>query len=431
MPRSAVPLMVLLMAFPAIAQSTRNNDDSCDIGTAPAATLLVPYFEVDIASPVATARTVLISVTNVTAIPQIARLTFWTDWAYPVISLNLFLTGYDMQSINLYDVFAGGVLAPTSNGATPGELSSANSANPGFLPSAATNCSRGSMPTTLPPAVLRDLQDAFTLGDYPFCGTRVGGTHPDVIGYATIDVVADCTVTLPTDEAYYEKELLFDNVLIGDYEVVDPAGNFATGEPMVHIRAIPEGGAAGAEIAASLPLTFYDRFSGGRDRRQPLPSMFAARYIQGGATGFRTNFKIWREGITGAAAACSDYQQNARLETVEYIRFDERANPTTIYPQVLLGEFIHPQLVLPAAALAPSTRTFFPPLTTGDVAGWMYLNLDNAGHYKLTPRARPAQNWVTVSMSAEGRYATEQAAMPLGNGCSPATREKDPIGPRP
>jgi hypothetical protein len=37
----------LLLAGAAPAQTTVDNDDSCDIGLAPAATLLLPYFRVD------------------------------------------------------------------------------------------------------------------------------------------------------------------------------------------------------------------------------------------------------------------------------------------------------------------------------------------------------------------------------------------------
>ena len=43
--------------------ATTNNDDSCDIGVAPAATLLLPYFEVDLDDPAG--ETTLFTITNV------------------------------------------------------------------------------------------------------------------------------------------------------------------------------------------------------------------------------------------------------------------------------------------------------------------------------------------------------------------------------
>src|SRR6266550_8168825 len=138
----------------AIGPTTTNNDDSCDIGVAPAATLLLPYFEVDFRSTQTTARTTLFTITNVSAFPQIAHVVVWTDWSYAALDFNIFLTGYDVQAINLWDVFALGHVAPqagnalgTSNTTTVPDNSpltnaqpAANNSNPNFFPSAAVDC---------------------------------------------------------------------------------------------------------------------------------------------------------------------------------------------------------------------------------------------------------------------------------------------------
>lgn len=89
---------------------TTNNDDTCDIAQLPAATLLLPYFEVDLHDP--NGETTLFSITNVTNVEQIAHVTLWTDLAYPVVTFDIYLTGYDVQSINLYDVIRNGQVAP-------------------------------------------------------------------------------------------------------------------------------------------------------------------------------------------------------------------------------------------------------------------------------------------------------------------------------
>src|SRR2546428_2934631 len=102
------------VAGTAIGPTTTNNDDSCDIGTAPAATLLLPYFEVDFKSAQGAARTTLFTITNVSNLPQIVHVVIWTDWSFPALDFNIFLTGYDVQAINLYDIFARGVIAPPS-----------------------------------------------------------------------------------------------------------------------------------------------------------------------------------------------------------------------------------------------------------------------------------------------------------------------------
>src|SRR5439155_8480868 len=143
----------------AAAPATTNNDDSCDIGTAPAATLLLPYFEVDFKSPQTTARTTLFTITNVSAFPQIAHVVVWTDWSFPALDFNIFLTGYDVQAINLYDIFARGVIAPpsatSSNTTVPtnptgGSTPFANDTNPNI--NSLANCT--ALPGPIPPSLL-------------------------------------------------------------------------------------------------------------------------------------------------------------------------------------------------------------------------------------------------------------------------------------
>src|SRR3954463_10663618 len=82
--------------------TTTNNDDSCDIGVTPAATLLLPYFEVEVDEPPLLARTTIFTIVNTSQYPQIARVTIWSDLAFPVMNFNLFLTGYDVEPVNLY-----------------------------------------------------------------------------------------------------------------------------------------------------------------------------------------------------------------------------------------------------------------------------------------------------------------------------------------
>src|SRR5689334_5639413 len=109
MARRVLSITFLLLAGAALfASPTRNNDDSCDISVLPAATLLLPYFEVSAAGDVTTLFTVI----NAGAPEQIAHITLWTDYGFPVIDFNVYLTGYDAQSINLHDIIWRGVIAP-------------------------------------------------------------------------------------------------------------------------------------------------------------------------------------------------------------------------------------------------------------------------------------------------------------------------------
>ncbi len=447
--RLFVASILLSIAAAAAVPSSINNDDSCDIKVAPAATLLLPYFEVDTNDT--TGRTTLFTITNVTHYPQIAHVTLWTDWAYPVFTFNIFLTGYDVQAINLYDVLVRGITAP------PGGTTSRRRAQ--TLPSggnlrAKLDCTAS--PATLPASFLTAVRNAFRTGVFnpgggiTSCST-VGGVHANAIGYATIDVVAGCTNLLPSDPAYYTTDLLFDNVLIGDYQQIgsSPIGTGpavsldAGGNPMVHIRAVPEGGGAGNAAATNLPYTFYDRYTPATnrtiDRRQPLPSTFAARFIQGGRDAFSTNFTIWREGVTGAGTSCASNANNSTIAISEIIRFDEHENPFVVGPCYFLGCYTPP--TLPATSSTSTSLGNFPMMGTPDIGGWMYLNLDNGGspRYSVTSHQggtittgtavtpfgtpRASQNWVNVAMFTNAGLMTwELDAAPLGNGCSPSAK---------
>src|SRR6185436_12752648 len=311
-----------------VPPSAVDNNASCDIGTFPAATLLLPYFEVEAGKHVNDAGNTIFSVINTSRQPQIARVTIWTDYGYPALWFNLFLTGYDVASISLYDVIANGVLPQTSSSAQVGTLSRPNDGNPNIA--SIEECK--SLGGPLPQATVDSLVSLLTSGAAAEGECRLGGSHPMAVGYVTVDVVNSCTKISPLDPDYYSKTLLFDNVLTGDYERVMPerkTGNYAGGNPLVHIRAIPEGGPAGSR-ATGLPYTFYDRMtpSGARhiDRRQPLPSTFAARFIEGGTAAFHTEYTMWREAATAAAAGC--VSANASVPYVSIVRYDEFENPT-------------------------------------------------------------------------------------------------------
>ena len=344
------PSALLILFFTWTASgATVNNDESCDIAVAPAATLPLPFFAVNLDDP--HGATTAFAVTNAGPEDRIARVTLWTDLAFPAMTVDLALDGYGVQSINLYDVIGRGVLAQS--------------------------CGERSVP--LDRAVLERLQSVFLGGDDGACND-VGHEHLHAVGYATIDLVRNCSANSPMTLEYWTSDIAWDNVLIGDSEQIDSTNHFAHGSPLVHIRAIPEGGTLAQRLALPqrLPRTFYARFqpatAPGLDGRQPLPSVFAARWIDGGGSAFRTGLKIWREGTTGREATCAMWHDNM-TEFVEIVRFDDAENA-------------------------------FP-------------------------------HWVVTSMRAEGRYSVDLDAAALGNGWTPpaglseVTKGTETIGPRP
>jgi hypothetical protein len=456
--------LLLLVSASALAATpaTTNNDDSCDIALQPAATLLLPYFEVDFKSPPESAATTLFTIQNVSRYPQIAHVVVWTDWSFPALDFNIFLTGYDVQGINLYDIFAHAVIAPgravsgTSSNTTvptnrtPGSQPADNNANPNI--SNLSFC--GNLPGLFSSQLQKELQLIFTTGKATGaaipCTAQAGGVHSNAIGYATIDVVSSCHFNLPTEAGYFDL-ILYDNVLTGDYQQVVPRGakSYALGGPLVHIRAIPEGGPAGAQVASNLPYTFYDLYTTAlpnrtADRRQPLPSVFAPRFINGGENAFNASLKIWREGM--AAGTCSRASSNSNLQIADIVRFDEHENAE------IVSSYCN-TLCLPGSPGLPTTSSIstsysyiLPPLTTsGDVGGWLYLNLNNGGstaysaaggrdfrtNSSTTIGVRQSQNWVVTSMFAEPTYAVDATAIAMGNGCSPSPKAGAQVGPVP
>ena len=397
-----VVFLLLMLASPAFAFSP-HNDDSCDIGVAPAATLLLPFFEVDLDDP--NGETTVFTITNVDARDRIARVTLWTVFAYPALTFDVALDGYGVQSINLYDVIGRGVLARSCR----------------------------DVPAPLPGEVVARLQRVFLEGIADDCDF-VGYELDTAIGYATIDLVRNCSANSPMTHEYWTGDLAWDNVLIGDFEQIDSANDFAQGSPLVHIRAVPEGGTLAQRLAmpSPFPRTFYARYqpavAPGLDGRQPLPSVFAARWISDGST-MATHFKIWREGPTGREATCGTWRNNV-TEIVDVVRFDEAENAFGIWIETRTVP-IPVQIFLPASSLIDvEDASIYPQPDNEAVSGWMYFNLD-------TPGGDATSNWVVASMRAAGRYSVDMDAAALGNGCSPpaersrASEGNGTIGPRP
>jgi hypothetical protein len=436
--------------FPTGGAATTNNDDSCDIGVAPAATLLLPYFEVDIADP--TGENTLFTITNTSSEEAIAHVVLWTNWSYPVVDFNIYLTGYDVQSISLYDVIARGVIAPAAGDKTDvgtgTDISPNARADQDYLdlgPADYSDCV--SLPGNVPEFYVTRMQNAFTLGTvaaaqgFGACNF-VGTVNENAVGYATIDVAEVCGTGLPTDGVdYFTEEMRFDNILIGDYQQLNDGNNFAQGETMVHIRAVPELDGEPGDFATNFDRTFYSRYQDGgtADRRQPLPATFAARWIDGGPGSWATYFKVWREGVTGEAAetSCSatpgsdTWSGNGSLSVRDWVTFDEDENAEGLGapggPIISPPQPGAPGLTTRETQLLNVASASFPQVDAN--AGWIYLNLDHGS--PEDPIGVPAptagsladsiasQNWVIVSMRAEGRFSVDFDAAWLGNGCSP------------
>lgn len=321
-------------------------DSSCELAVRPAATLLLPRFEVDLA---ARRRTTRFTITNVADVAYAARVTLWSARAEAVLTFNIYLTGYDVQTLDLYDVLALGTIAPpTGTGFEQRGSPTGNYSSDENVLIDEESCRQNLR--EVPRGAIAHLRRAL--------GAQTA------TGYVTIDVVRNCGTWSPEDAGYYRNDLLFENVLIGDYE-----NEQGEGGSLVHIL---------ADRQASYASTFYGRYAAdGRDARQPLPSRFAARWLDGAA--FDTDLTIWR---------------NAR-GLVETVRFDEDENATASFS------------VQPGDPLVQANvdEELFPPNVTNAPGGWM--------HVETTSQA-----WVTSSMSA-GTLAVDGGVIALGDSCTP------------
>ena len=106
MKRLLVACLLAVLAAPAFAVIGTVDD-------VPAATLLLPYFEVDLDDP--NGVTTLMSINNASATAVLAHVVLWTDLSVHVLDFNVYLTGYDVQSINLRDIIVNGNLPLTAS----------------------------------------------------------------------------------------------------------------------------------------------------------------------------------------------------------------------------------------------------------------------------------------------------------------------------
>ena len=274
-------ICALLAAPPATAEP-------CQVGSRPAATLLLPYFEVDLEAE--EGPTTLFSVNNAAAEGVLARLVVWTDWGVPVLGFDVYLGPNRVQPIDLRRVLVEGVL-PVS-GPPMGE---------GF-----PSCDRPLSNPELDAAALASLQAKLTGQPAPEDGLCYGEPRAGTlaVGYLTVDVLNDCSAEIryPTDEGYFadggQGVAGNDNVLWGDWFLIDEANDLAQGFDLV-------AAAADAAFFAENPTpTFYGGAGDSQaDNRYPLGWEYRVRFFSGGAFDGGPDLLLWTEGtgLEGAA----------------------------------------------------------------------------------------------------------------------------------
>jgi hypothetical protein len=415
-----------------------------EIGTiddVPAATLLLPYFEVNLDSQ--DGITTLFSINNASASAAVAHVTFWTDQSIPTLDFDVYLTGYDVQTINIRDIFNGNLPRTADAGADPGDSIS----NQGVLsqdinfPGSTGPCANPYPATgALSAALIDHIVKSHTGQFSSLYGGCSGANHGDNIarGYITVDSVTSCNLSFPSDAGYFTTLADNRNILWGDYFYVNSAENFASGETLVHIEACTGGTAAptfsgyvgnGASQCpfafAAGDYTFYGRYNAvaGQDQREPLASTFASRYINGGSFNGGTDLIVWRDSKTRPVGAngthsCSSVPSWYPLNQSDVVAFDEIENPTDLCFQ---GDNVSPPtggantcFPLEAQRVSLLGGNFGDDPLPPAPFGWIYLNLNHT-LASGDPYPGVAQNWVSTDMKAEGRFEVGFDAIQLDN----------------
>ncbi len=417
-------LACLLLALTVVAVPATAEIGTIDV--VPAATLLLPYFEVDLDN--AGGNTTLFSINNAEAGPVIAHVTLWTDLSVPTLDFNVYLTGYDVVTMNLRDLFVAGVTPQTehvndADSISPvGDFSLVSNPATGVGPGSAS-CN-GQLPLPALPQILLDhIRAAHTGGPSAVFSNRCSGVnHPDNIarGYITIDNVNFCSLDFPGDAGYFilggAGVANNNNVLWGDYFLVSDALNSAQGYNLVHIEA--EGGTGSGLGAAN--YTFYRRYSGGADQREGLASTWAARFGVKEDLGGGVDYLVWRDAkVSVAPFVCGALPSPFPLGQTQIVVFDEQENP-----EVPESSPFSP--AIPGTSFIPfpwetnRTRIGSANFPTAYPVGWTYLNLNTAVAGSQVPFEPVTQNYVQVLWATADKFSIGFDGIQLDNVTDPA-----------
>lgn len=348
----------------------------CSVDQKPAATLLVPYFEVSLAGP---GVETLLSIHNAEGTPVIGNLVVWSDVGIPIFGIPFALRGYDVYTLDLRAILTTGKIPPTDI-VPPGCT--------GLLPLGELN-----------PAVLESSRMVLTGQPHPAfpgqCqGLSLPGRPTNAHGFITIDVVKSCTLLLPSNFEYFNDGIIHTrNALWGTTIFIDNAASLAHAMPMVHIEANATRSETAYQPNPRKPAnyTFYARMVGwnGLDNREPLATDFGIRFYTVPPAG-TTELFVWRDSkhppVGGFPCAAGS---PIKLGQRKIVAFNETSGAYTFptrrsFPFPVMAQRVKvngPTLVIP-----PAIGGF----------GWLFLNLNHSDGSDEVPSLYKdfAQAWV-------------------------------------
>ena len=360
-------------------------------GDRTAASLLFPYFQVDLDS--ADGLTTLLAVGNASAEEALAHAVVWTDRGIPTLAFDLHLPGDAVQTLNLRDVFRNGQLPVTGAGASLPEC-----ASPIALPA-------------LGPARRSALRAQHTGQPHPEDGLCYGSERRPAhiaTGFVTVDLVNRCSagLTYPTslDGAYFAPDgdglAASRNVLFGDYFYVDAPGDHAQG-----LEAVPI--VADGELRDGFGDTFYNAGEILGEDRRALPGRHRTRFLSGGTFDGKTSLVIWRwdsflwESAKYGPVACGGEPDWGSCVFLKFDLYDEAGNPLESHSagtSVITGIYEIGGDDFPASAPFGSIQV---------------ENLELGACHMIPTGLFPRSASVTPILEAEGRYSVGLRATPI------------------
>jgi hypothetical protein len=310
MKKTLVTCAVLVALF-AVAGSA--SAVTCTVDQRPAATLLVPWFQVTFnpdgspqttTSPaLAPAFDTIVTIGNASAAPTIAHVSVFNERSVLVLDFNIALTGFDIQAMRMSEILRGNLPSTpitkshVSNKDTP--LSQAQQGQGGSGGDFDV-CQRNSLAAVYPVGFLRVRPlsptapedntlatalypvPAFTQGgtfqiatldsldataDSLGCTASTDGVISGLIhGYMTIDMVNYCNLSNPSDPLYYANDAIgMENNLWGEVIFTSSTGIPTYGASTVNIEAdrsfsnLANGGQFDQTLTART-RTFYGRY---------------------------------------------------------------------------------------------------------------------------------------------------------------------------
>lgn len=383
----------------------------CTIDDVPGATVLYPYFQVnldDCDAPGPLSDTV-ITVSNAAGEPTLTNLTVWTNADRVITGFNVYLNAYGSAEISMRDLVCDGVFPDTD----PANRPESNLVPPPTgLPPA---CDGGQLSRPpLSPAGLTAVQEGLTGQPVAaFGGQFVSISQGDNVarGFVTIDAVVACGLIRPVDVGYFVDGgvgiATNDNHLTGTWEITDQTNNFAFGARAPALEADND------FVFMPGDPTFYGRFNFmlGEDDREPLPSRFFVR--RNDAASSETMFIVWRES-GGSTSSSNDpsFPSDYPLVANAMEQFDTVGNPVPM-------PIFTPPDPAPMQRAPEYATQFVESQTLGYGAetdeGMVFMDTET---FFTTLGQLIGQAWVVAVDSSSGIYSTAYPATALNSRCS-------------